>query len=537
MPVIYGYRGDRHNLSKGAFDSVSVAKPGTASLLLAEYLPKSWDESFAQLSTGYQAVVREVEQGTLKNSLWTSYVKPGLKKAGSYAWEVAKPFMIDAVGQMAGLGPTASHLIAAVEGLFSEYLDSSTIPFGSKESQSLTLNTGQWIFIEKDESLQRRRRLKGISTGEDDHPIKPKDVKKMPKVVDFGFYVGAAYGDTSKLSVFNMDLGRTQEVDAKAVRPAGTEVAKKVDGDEKLSLIRELYFYKSKAYEFNKKQPDAIMPGREVDYNDKDYTLIETNGINALLEDDKGNTEVVDFKLVSRGKGKSTPGQQSAFDKSNQKGLYAGMWVLAPAREFLQNRYAADVELAVLHEILKAGKVEIFYAFDGRGAYEEEDNIIPYGPNFQQLYSAKPGFKHFKQAAIDGSMEDTTRYELGSKFAKICVNDYSESLETLGDTEPDPDPDKSTKTLTTVEDYTEETIKVGNDAKKTVDAETELQNKIGVLTGAEVEEILEGESWEYEDEGVDEGGGDGMVLGLIALTALVFIGFGGAAAAIPAIPI
>ena len=54
---IFGWKGDRHNLSKGAFDSVSVVKPGNASLLLAEYMGQTFDESFVSLTKNYQKII------------------------------------------------------------------------------------------------------------------------------------------------------------------------------------------------------------------------------------------------------------------------------------------------------------------------------------------------------------------------------------------------------------------------------------------------------------------------------------------------
>jgi hypothetical protein len=254
--------------------------------------------------------------------------------------------------------------------------------------------------------------------------------------------------------------------------------------------------------------------------------------MNALIEDDLGKTQVVPHNELTPGVAKSTPGVSGSFDKSNQKGLYAGQWVMAPSRGFIFKRYSSDMELAVLYEILEDGKVEFFYCYDGRGYIKKADEMEPYGPNFQLLFSAKPAFKQFKQAAIRGDREDTTRFELGSKFPLMCVMDYSESHNVLGDEEPLKD-DPKTKVVVTKGDYTktEGTTKVGNEVKKQVDAQTELEKK-GVFTGP----LKQGQDEpKYQEQDVDEGGGDGMVLGIIALTALIFIGFGGAAAAIPAI--
>ena len=47
MPLIlHDYMGVGHALSKGAFDSISVSKPGAASKLLQKYLPNTFKEAW-----------------------------------------------------------------------------------------------------------------------------------------------------------------------------------------------------------------------------------------------------------------------------------------------------------------------------------------------------------------------------------------------------------------------------------------------------------------------------------------------------------
>ena len=53
MPVIiHDYLGKGHDLSKGAFDSVSLTKPGAASKLLTKYMPKDFKISWQELASG-----------------------------------------------------------------------------------------------------------------------------------------------------------------------------------------------------------------------------------------------------------------------------------------------------------------------------------------------------------------------------------------------------------------------------------------------------------------------------------------------------
>ena len=124
-------------------------------------------------------------------------------------------------------------------------------------------------------------------------------------------------------------------------------------------------------------------------------------------------------------------------------------------------------------------------------------------------------------------MEKTSRYELGSRFAEICVGEYEHTLEYIGDVEPEKDKVKTSKEG--------KTTSVGNDKKFEVDSREEMINK-GQLTTAEAQEIVD-ENWDVggmEEEYEVSGGEDNsaVLLGVIAIGALVMTGFGGAMAAI-----
>ena len=243
-----------------------------------------------------------------------------------------------------------------------------------------------------------------------------------------------------------------------------------------------------------------------------DYVLIQTNGTKALIEDHTGGTKIVEHDALGRGIGKSTPGQ------GDGKALYAGQWVMVPSREVVRDQYSSDRELAVIYEIGK-GNIPVFHCIDGKGSYVPEKNILVFPPNMQMLYSAKQPFKLFKLAALEGDQEKTTRFELGSKFAQICVNDYKHTVEYLGTDDP------AEKVGGSAE---EPQIKVGDtEPKVQVDIMDELRNKIH-LTQAEIEDVID-EAWEDVEEFAET---DNLWLGILAVAALVTIGFAGAATAV-----
>ena len=527
--LLYSSTGDGYNLAKGAFDSSSIAKPGTASLLLAEYMPKEFEESYNQLVSAFRTKIGVREQSAM-SKLWSTYLKPGLKKAGAIMWEIGKPLAMEAIAAVAGVHPGVAALVGATEAVMSAYLTGRAGPI--EESKSVSFKKGEWLFIEKAEN--HRRRMKTLMTGEKLHTVEhsTKDEGQNPpaNVVNFGFFVSPSK-DVNKANVFNIDTGKEEEVVVQQLRMAPTDIQKEADLDEKLSVVRELFFYKKQGDEFENEHPnEPIIPGRFVICKGRVYVLIQRNGGKALIQNDLGKTQVVDVKLLTRGVGKSTLGfNDDMFMSSNSGAFYAGQWIMAPARLWVSEQWSTDLELAVIYNVYKDSKLEVAFCIDGVIDYVEQTDCAVLGPNMQIDYSKKQEFKLFKDAAVHGNPDNTKRFELGSKFALICTLDRTESLRVLGHKGP---VRREIRDYLTEVDPALEKTQVGNNAKEIVDAKEELFQKTGVKLDHNL--LLEDETEPYYAT-VDEGGGDGLALGLIAVVALFFIGFGGAAAAIPVI--
>ena len=94
MPVIlHDYLGRGHDLSKGAFDSVSQTKPGSASKLLTKYMPEEFEMSWKELTNDYRTTLKSYEP-SYWSKLWKSFGRDGLMKAvkhGATAYSVGRP--------------------------------------------------------------------------------------------------------------------------------------------------------------------------------------------------------------------------------------------------------------------------------------------------------------------------------------------------------------------------------------------------------------------------------------------------------------
>ena len=120
-PVIYDNSESGHNLSLGAFDSTSIAKPGQASVLLAEQISKPFSDIYDHLVTDYQYNVDKAEPGMM-DKLWKTYMKPGLKKAGAALWTLGAQYGKEAVVALAGVNPTTAAIVAAGEAILTTVL-------------------------------------------------------------------------------------------------------------------------------------------------------------------------------------------------------------------------------------------------------------------------------------------------------------------------------------------------------------------------------------------------------------------------------
>ena len=344
-PVIYDNSGSGHNLSLGAFDSTSITKPGQASVLLAEQIGKPFDSSFEELLKDYHYDVEKAEPGMMEK-LWATYMKPGLKNAGAALWTLGAQYGKEAVAALAGVNPTTAAAVAAGEAILTSVLGGFFT--GEVKPKSIKLKRGQWVFIEHETSLKRRRlgqkmrmpvmsdpkvRVLGgkpeslyLKPGQTYDPSGKQQAEpgKLPSVVSLGFFV-----DAGEVSVFNMDTGRVMDAQITQVYDVGTEIAERCDNDPVLSVVRELFFYKLYGDEWEIKHPKELRAGTQVLYKGFPYTLIQTDSgtSKAMIEDNAGNIQVVPHGDVTRGMGKTTQGKKDSLFETQGANIHTGQWV------------------------------------------------------------------------------------------------------------------------------------------------------------------------------------------------------------------
>ena len=247
---------------------------------------------------------------------------------------------------------------------------------------------------------------------------------KLPSVVSLGFFIDAGYKDPNRVSVFNMDTGKAEEVTISQVFEVGTEIAERSDNDPVLSVVRELFFYKLYGDEWEKEHPQRERAGTQVLYKKLPYTLIHTNSqtAKAMIEDAAGNIQVVPYGDITRGKGKTTQGKKDSGFDTQGSNIYSGQWVWVPARSEIRAKYPTLIELGVVGNVMSNNHVEVYCAMDGfYGLYRESDVQIA-DKALQSAFNVKQSFKQFREGAVEGKQAKTQRLELGSQFAAMLVD-------------------------------------------------------------------------------------------------------------------
>ena len=441
MPLIlHDYLGVGHDLSKGAFDSVSIAKPGAASQFLSKFLPKKFAEGWKQLSTDYRTTLKSHEP-SMWRKMWNSI--PIALRKGATKYKLARPLIQKFIAGIVAKDPKIGAIVSAAEIGLGSLLDN----WGDNvETKTIRAKKGQWIFIESTES--RRRRMMGtmLTPGADleesnKHKAKQSkwepiqlsekipEIPKKPKSVSLGFFIEPT--TKNRVSVFSLDLGRAQEIEVSQLLECDPTIAAKLDADERLSTLRELYFYKydGKAPTKSPVMPKPFFPGKRVRYKGGSFILLLNKHGKSLIEDGNGKTLVVDTALLRRGFGDSTPGQyDNHFQTVGKNNLYVGQWVYVPARNWVRFKFDAEVELGVIHQIAPEDRCYVFLALDGEVYTVDDDVIQPLNKHFQELYNAKKTFALFREAAISGT-KATERFSLGQDNISVCVGkDYSDAL-------------------------------------------------------------------------------------------------------------
>ena len=179
------------------------------------------------------------------------------------------------------------------------------------------------------------------------------------------------------------------------------ELAKKLDGDENLSVLRELYILSNSPD--RKLIPDNnLSMGKRITRNADNWEMriISSSETGLMAVDKDGRVRHLNKADVTPlGEEVNTPGvYDDYFLKDGRSMLYAGVWCWSPARSWVKEDFACDYELTCFASINKE-VTKVYYVLDGERAEVAKSDLLPCNADDQEMFNADKALKKFRIAA------------------------------------------------------------------------------------------------------------------------------------------
>ena len=354
MPTIYDWKGNRHDLTMGAFDSSSLQNNHMADIKLFGGL--------ASIEDGQEkALFQQLTQSYLRNkvdpTMWERFKKQ-LPTIANIGGTLGTNILMTRIKALAGPNPVLQSAVTAAEVVL------GTIFTGGKKQKKTFREPmpGQWVFVESDSSY--RRRLQKIAFLNDNSLLKPESAPSPDTIAEASAKWGVAFylrnsSEYGHGEVYDVEANREREVRFAQLVNVPLSLAKKLDADENLSVLRELYILAHSADK--KRTPDNNLSmgkliARESD--DVEMRIISSSETGLMAVGEDGHVRhLLKSEVRPVGVSVSTPGlYDDYFLKDGRSRFYAGMWCWYPARDWVIENFPSDYELVCFSNIDSNGR-------------------------------------------------------------------------------------------------------------------------------------------------------------------------------------
>ncbi len=396
MPTIYDWKGNRHDLTTGAFDSSSLQNPHMADIKLFGGLGsiENGDERalFNQLSQSY--LRSKVDPG-----VWERFKKqvPNLATIGG---TLGTKLLMTKIKVLAGPNPILQSAITA-----GEIVLGAIFAGGTKQKKSFREpRTGQWVFVESDNSYRRRLQKQTILN---DNPLTkpspgpaPETIKEAAGKWGIAFYLRNS-PEWGHGVVYDCEANKEREVRFAQLVNVPSELGEKLDKDENLSVLRELYILANSPD--RKLIPDNnLSMGKRITRTSDNWEMriISSSDTGLMAVDKDGRVRHLNKADVKPlGEAVTTPGVfDDYFLKDGRSRLYAGIWCWSPARPWVKENFPCDYELTCF-AIINQDVAGVYYVLDGDRAEVAKSELLPCNNDDQEMFNSDKALKKFRIAA------------------------------------------------------------------------------------------------------------------------------------------
>ena len=395
MPTIYDWKGNRHDLTMGAFDSSSLQNTHMADIKLFGGL--------ASIENGQEkALFQQLTQSYLRNkvdpTIWERFKKqlPNLANIGG---TLGTNLLMAKIKALAGPNPILQSAITSAEIVL------GTIFTGKQKKSFREPMPGQWVFVESDPSY--RRRLAKIAWANDNSLHKPEAAPSPETIEEASSKWGVAFylrnsSDSGHGVVYDVGANREREVRVAQLVNVPVDLAKKLDADDDLSVLRELYILSHSPD--RKRTPDNnLSMGKLIKRvkDDVEMRIISSSETGLMAVGEDGHVRhLLKTEVRPVGKSVSTPGlYDDYFLKDGRSKFYAGMWCWTQARDWVIENFPCDYELVCFTTIDTDGMAKVYYVLDGGAAHIHKNDLLPCNSDDQAAFNSDKALKRFLIAA------------------------------------------------------------------------------------------------------------------------------------------
>ena len=420
--------GGTHKLSLGAFDAFAK-KHGQEKLggMVSGSLKRMYasvDKSVQEATKGITdkwPLLKGFEMGPDAGAESMS------KLIGGVLSEVKEGVLTSASLAAAQYGPWASAMVEAVGVAVDRYSAKGYIGL-----PDTVIEPGTWVVIDNgpyhpSKFIERQEAYGDYEMFGDSPDFKFETApEERDRDASIGFFLGPGEQDRNMVTVFNMKLGRADEVKRKNVMPCTQDQSELFDSDEKLSELREAFFLKSEGVKLDIDAPTD--PGAEVFYKGERANIVAAEGGEATIETPDGYQETVSLGELTPGRtdhnvsynytdeGQTPVGgpETDAFITDGQDDglIHRGLWFWAkPSERALHAFPSCKRELACIF-MLNRGQIHAYSAYDGWEMLLDKTEIVPCNLRFAETLEGAMVFVKFKALALEG-------VDMGSKAVGI----------------------------------------------------------------------------------------------------------------------
>ena len=433
-------KGSLHNISKNAFDSMSTSSRqplNATNKILTESFDKTWTSFKGHIASDY-GINMDVEGG-----LGIEDVAAQLTKG--IGQNIAR------VGTEALVGGVLAKVSGAAEGplgiLISDIITVAGVEFATALFDYQSFKPGQWVLLDLGSRPRRVNKDPKVIQIKEGQSIWGDKFIDVPDDVEYeeeahhgiGFVMGPKGPEV--WTVFSFETGNEQDFESNKIRPAGDEIAKKLDDNPEFSIIREVRFLKD--HDPTMKSYLPTDPGTFVFLGKERLMIVSVRGKEYVLEGADGSRVHANADQLIAGersnssswlRGKNTT---SGFLSLSPDTIYSNQWVWIPASaafvsqvndtlrrrlgavEGVQDQLTEGHDILAICTYLKDKDAKVVRAYDGIQLTVPIADVHGVSADVTSILNKSPTSKIFKKRVSQGQV--TTFMPLGSTKPELSL--------------------------------------------------------------------------------------------------------------------